>query len=646
MSRARSAGDGGLARDLALGVVLALTVVLTAALFLRSPIARELVVPPGADTSAHLWRAKVAAASDLRLLFDAAPLDAQVNPDRVGLPVLASVLSAVGVSPWRLMFVTSALAGCLLAGAAWAFARASGEPRWASPIYAAVVAASVPFVLTARSRLDNALADGMVVAAAAALVLIADGRRAGRVAALLVAGGLLMHWAAGGMFVAVGIAFALFLLPASLDLRRAHGSWRSTPAVRISGALGAGVLAGAALLLATPGANFPHRGTGRHFTSNVTRHLPYYRLPGAAAVAGLAAAVVRAVRERGPFRHATVLLVAWLLPSAAALILYVAGVQLPLMRFLGATIAIPILAAVLLSSLVSWASRARGTLRMVAVAGAGAVVVGAIAASALGAGVLLDGSASSITSEELPVIRAAVTYARQVDAKEVVIVTSHHAGRAFRRMRMLAPPWMIPRIGAFQGTPSDLFERAEAPPQPPPAGLTGVELKAAEISADGVARMRVDGAIALSLDPFEIRFRRLAADPGNRLIADGVLVLGDPAAAPSSEGARVGPIRPLAPPQAGRLALDTALALVLLVAAGVGWSIALVPAAWDVRLTLAPCLGLAGVVVVGTVAGLIGLPLGGGLGVAVAILVAASGGVAAIASERARPDERESASAR
>jgi hypothetical protein len=634
MSPAGTASHRGTARDVALGAGLVLSVVLIAGLFLRSPIERKLVVPPGPDTSVHLWRARVAAASDLRSLFDAAPFDFQVNPDRVGLPVLASVLSAVGVPPWRLMFVTPALAACLLAAAAWAFARAAGEPRWASPIYAIMVSVSVPFALTTRSRLDNALSDGLIVGAAAALVWLADGRGAGRLATVLLAGGLLMHWAVGGLFVAVGLVFALLLLPESLRRRRRGDTWSSTPSVRVSAALGAGSLVGAGPLLLTPGANLPHRGTGRHFRANVVHLLPRYRVPAIAAAGGSIAAVVRSLRDGGPFRHVTLLLGAWLLPAVAASILYVAGIDLPLMRFLGATMALPLLAAVLLSSLVTWASDVRGRLRAPAVAIGSAAVAGTLIVSALAAGDVIDGSGPSITEDELPLVQAAVAYAVRVRAPEVVIVVSHRPGRAFRRVRMLAPPWLIPRVGVFEGEPRTLFERAEAPPDQVPPGLEGVELKNASISADGVTRMRVEGAIALSLEPFMKRFRRLATDPSNREIADGVMLLGDGDPPASIVDGLAGDIRPLAPPTAGSLVRDTAAALVALLIIGLGWSAILVPARWDVRVALAPCIGMAGILVVGTVAGLGGLPLGGGFGLAMSVLIAAGGAFAAVGWHR------------
>ena len=191
---------------LAAGALL-IVVIAVAALYLSDPIERHLVVPSGADTPAHLWRAELVAATDLRALFDASAQDFQANPDRVGLPVLASLLSGLGVTPWHLMFIVPALAGALLGAAGWGFARAAEEPRWAAPVYALTLAASVPFALTTKSYLDNALVDGVLVASAAGLLLIAADRAAVAVTALLLGGGILMHWPVGTVFWGIALMF-------------------------------------------------------------------------------------------------------------------------------------------------------------------------------------------------------------------------------------------------------------------------------------------------------------------------------------------------------------------------------------------------------------------------------------------------------
>ena len=622
---------GGTARNIGVAAALTLSALIGLVLYLRVPIERELVVPPGVDTPAHLWRAKLVVATDLRSLFDASPRDFQVNPDRVGLPVLASMLSGVGVTPWRLMFVIPALAASLLGLAGWAFARAAEEPRWAAPIYAIALVTSVPFALTTKSYLDNALADGMIVAGAASLLLVAGGPGAGVLAAVLMAGGILMHWAAGGVFWGIAVLFGLLLIPASIARRRPGDAWSSTSAARVLGAAGGALAIGAIPLLLTPGGNLPDRGTGEHFHGNVRRFLPHYRIPVALATVGLGASLLRTRQGHGPSPRTILLLVVWMLPAGVAAIGYAAGTELPLMRFLGVSFPLPLLAAALLTAIVVAASRiARPWRRIAALVLASAVALATLGAFTVVAEDLIDNSSRSITPDELGPIRAAVAYANQIRAPALVIVVSKDAGRAFRRVRMLAPARLISRTGVFDGTPRALFERAEAEDGTTiPPGLEGPELKNAQISSDGVALMRIDGAIALALRPFLDDPRAFAANPAHTEIADGVFLLGDARGSGEVPDRAIVP-PPIEAPDPGRLIRDGVVALLALLLTGLGWSVALVPAALDVRISLAPSLGLAAMLLVGTVLGLMGVALGGGTALLVCSLIAVAGGAFAL----------------
>ena len=180
----------------------------------------------------------------LDALFTSAPLTIQTNPDRLGLPVLGSLLSGVGVSPWRLMYVTAAVAAAVVACSAWGLARAVIEPRWAGPIYAVAVVSSIPFALTSRAYLDNALAEGMILAVAAAALLSAERRGATLAGVVLLGGTLVMHWPTGTLLVAVLTLFTVGLIPAAWADRRAGKPLISTSAARVGtiavGGLGVG----------------------------------------------------------------------------------------------------------------------------------------------------------------------------------------------------------------------------------------------------------------------------------------------------------------------------------------------------------------------------------------------------------------------
>jgi hypothetical protein len=610
--------------------LLFLTIVLTASIYLSIPIGQQSVVPSGADTPAHLWRAKVVAAGDLRALFDASPQAFQVNPDRVGLPVLSSLVAGLGISPWRLMFVLPALAAALLAAAGWAFARAAEEPRWAAPLFALALAGSVPFALTTKSYLDNALVDGLIVAAAAGLLFVASDRAAVIVTASLIAGGVLMHWPVALVFWAIAILFGVLLIPGS---RVASGPlWTSRPA-RVFGAATAGIVAGGLPLLFTPGANLPDRGTGRFFEGNVERLLPRYRIPGILAALGLAVAVARR-KER---RNVLLLLVAWLVPLAIAGVAFLVGASLPLMRFFGMTLAIPLLIAILVTALVEWMSgRPRSWRRVVLVALAAAVAVGTVGATMLLARDVVGGAVPSITPAERAVVRPALAYADAARADALVVIAPKDPGRAFRRVRMLAPAGLIPRIGVFNGTPQELFERAGSEDGTEiPEGLSGPALKNAMISTDAVRLMQADGAIVVGLRPFLDDPRSFSSGPGISAIADGVYLVQRGDDRPADVDIAVPPLEPAVP---SHLILDAIVAFLALLVTGVGWSWALVPAASDVRLALAPAIGLALSLILGTVLGLWGVALGGAGGVTMLAFVAATGAAFALWRHHGRGD--------
>lgn len=603
-------------------MALLLTIVIAASLYLSIVVDGSAVVPSGADTPAHLWRAKVVAADDLRALFDSSPRAFQVNPDRVGLPVLASLLASLGITPWRFMFVVPALAAALLAAAGWAFARAAEEPPWAAPVFALALAGSVPFALTTKSYLDNALVDGVIVAAAAGLLFIARDRPAVVVTALLLGGGILMHWPVGAVFWAIAVLFGVLLIPGPHPARGDAEPWWTSRPARVFGAAGAGIVVGGLPLLLTPGANLPDRGTGRFFEGNVERLLPRYRIPATLAALGLVAVVARR-KERG---NVLLLLVAWLVPLAVAGMAFLLGASLPLMRFLGMTLAIPLLLAVLVTSLVGWiARRPPSWWRIVSVTLAAVAAVATIGATLLVARDLVRGAVPSVTSAERAVIRPVLGYADAADATALVVIATKDPGRAFRRVRMLAPPRLIPRIGVFDGTPEELFGRvASEDGAAVPPGLTGPELKNAMISADAVRLMRDDGAVAVALSPFLDDPLSFASGPGISTLADGVF-LAQRSGERSADVAVVAP--PLEEPEPSRLIRDAIVAFLALCLTGLGWSWALVPAASDVRLALAPAIGLALSLVVGTFLGLQGVALGGGGGIVMLAVVAASGGV-------------------
>jgi hypothetical protein len=608
-------------------------------LYLWTPIERGLAVPFGADTPAHLWRARLVVSQGFNALFGSSSLNFQVNPDRIGLPVLASVLTGVGVTPWRLMFIIPALSAGILAAAAWALARAVPEPPWGAAIYAVAVATSIPFAVTTRSNLDNALADGLIVAAAAAALLAAGRERGTAAGTILLAGGLLMHWPAASLFaLALGLFTVLLVPSAVVEWRGEHPLW-SSGATRVAAIVGGGLVLGGLPLLLTPGANLPDEGTGRFFRGNVQRLLPLFRLPITLGLAGIGAVRLLVAAPREPRRRALLLAAAWLVPIGVASIAYARGSLVPLMRFFQVAFPIPILGAGVLVGLLVAAGRVRAApaVRTALVSSAALVAGGVLVVAVWLAHEAAADARPSVTPEQLGPIRAATAFLAQTGAPAATIVADGDPGLPFRRVRMLASGPTIDRIGVFPGTADELFEQASGPPDPIDPSLAGGALKRAQIAADGVARMRVDGAVAIALRPFIHGYDRLARDPRNVEIADGVVVLRAAGAPPPVS------VPPLTPPRPAALVLATLASFAALSVAGSGWSALLLAGPWTLRLAFAPAVGLAASILAGTAFGLAGANTDHGAGLVVLGSTAAAGWVA-LATRRHRPHQPRDAS--
>jgi hypothetical protein len=607
------------------------------ALYLRAPIERKLLVPSGADIPVHLWRVRLVTAQGLRALFDSAPLSIQTNPDRLGLPVLASILSGLGVTPWRLMYVTAAIAAAVVACSAWGLARTVPEPRWAAPIYSVALVASIPFALTSRAYLDNVLAEGLILAIAATALVAATARGATAAGILLTAGTLLMHWPTGTLFLAVLLGFAACLLPSAIAARKAGGSLATTGAARVGAIAVGGLALGGLPLLATPGGNAPAEGSGRLFVENVERLLPFYRLRLMLPLAALGAGALAWLEPRAPRRRTLALCAAWLLPLGVAAIVYARVRPVPLMRFFGTALALPLLGAAAFAGLIALAVRAgRSTAVRAALAGAASLlVVAALAVSAVRAAHSVENASPSIDPFELAPVRAADAFLAATNPPAAVVVVDGPT-KSFRRIRMLAPGTIVDRIRVYPGTAKELFARTEAPGPPVvDPSLVDFKRRSAQIAADAVEWMRTPGAVALAVRPFLGDYDTLLADPANVEVADGVLVL-----RPGTPPQAVTPTRLSAPPSSA-LVWSTLMGFAALLLAGSGWSVALLAHSWELRLALAPAIGMAVLVVVGTLLGLAGASTGSTSGLLLWIAVIAAGWAAAagVQSTRTAPGD-------
>ncbi len=614
------------------GIATFLSVLVAAAasswVILSYQVARRYPVPEGVDTPSHLWRTRTAYAVGLRGLFGSSPYEFHANsanPDRIGLPVLGSLLgSVVNVGPWRLMFVTSAIAAAVIAFAAWALARAAGEPAWAAPIYALVVAVSMPIAITSRSHLDNVLVDALMVAGAALIIRVAGGEPGIVAGALLGAAGVLMHWPIGLLFIAIVAWFACLLIPLSLRARRDGSAWTATPSARVGAVVaGAGVL-GVGALVWTPGAHVFSTAQRGAFADNVHRLLHHYRLPLALSAAGIGAVFLWFQDPHAPRRRALLLYAAWMTPVAAGALAFWMGRSLPVMRLVGVALPVPFLAAALGVGLIRLASSPKGILGGVLAALVAVAVLGAIGAEALVARRSFEGTQPMVTDLELEPTRAAISYLTTTapDRKAVFVVDrAKDEGSdfgmipAFRRIRALAPGWYAPNIATFLGDPRDLLDGR-------PTHVPGDDTfnEASDLYWPALKPWLTDDTVVMVLEPFHAYYEQLRKLDPEAEIAPGVLLLRGPRPAPG-----FAPPAPLTAPSTGSLLGWVAWSFLVLAVAGLGWSWGLLRQTWLDRLALAPAIGLATLVLGGFVVGMQGVTLHGAAGRWTAAGVAAAG---------------------
>ncbi|MGH2691144.1 MAG: hypothetical protein ACRDHM_01420, partial [Actinomycetota bacterium] len=173
------------------------------------------------------------------------------------------------------------------------------------------------------------------------------------------------------------------------------------------------------------------------------------------------------------------------------------------------------------------------------------------------------------------------------------------------------------------------FERAGRPDGPSPEDLSdeGFAGRRAVIEADAVEAMRRPRAVALVIRPYFADYDRVARDRRNVEIAEGVVLLRPTSRTPI---VRTTPLYPLYPPPTSALVNSTLIAFAALSAAGSGWSFAMLRHPWDLRLALAPAIGMAVLVLLGSALGLAGVPTGHRPGLLIWIGVTAAGWMAAL----------------
>jgi hypothetical protein len=602
--------------------------IISAYVFLSFTAGAKANVPWGPDTPSHLWRSKVASAVGLPKLFSSSPFpfeSTSANPDRVGLPILSAILrGTVNVGPWRLMFITPALAAAVVAFSAWALARALREPAWAAPIYALAVGVSVPMAITGRSHLDNALADGIMVALGAVALRVSLDEPGVVAGILLLCGAVLMHWVAGSVMIAVIGIFAGLMVPISWRVFRDGGAWWKTPSARLAAVTAGGGAVGWGLLLLTPGATLFRAPSGALYIENVKRLLPRYRFKTALPLAGLGAVASWFAKPTRPRRLGLLLWIAWLAPIAGGAILYGRGSKVPVMRLVAIAFPIVFLVIAALVGLVRLASKSPGLLRYPALILAVGVVVVGLRWSSTNAHTVFGENQPMTNIEQTAATRTAMSYLSQVNPQgHIVFVvdmpkeSAAGLGFAFRRIRAFAPGALIPRTDVYIGDVPHLLAGGPTP-FASSAGFTTVSKEIWSVLSPSIG----SDTVVLVLQPFDMKeYASLLNQGSGTSLGDGALLVQGP-----KPPVGFGPAPHLAPPSLGLLARNTALAILLLMFVGVGWAAGLLPGLDLIEhIALAPALGMSILISVGVAIGLFGAILSGAGGIVLAILLTLAG---------------------
>ena len=594
----------------------------------------HVATPFGNDPLKYIWRARLVGAAGIRALARV-PAGPTVEPDHPGLPLVASIVHGLtGVSSFRLMFLVPGLGAGLLALAAAAFALlAAGEPPWAAPVYALAVGASINVALLSVNYLDNLLVAALLLGCAVCCLRAAAGRAGRAAAGVLFAGAVLTHWEFSALFAAILVAVGVVLVPESVAARRGGTRWRDVPAARLlagpvaGGAAGLGILYGA-----TAGHQLP--GGGRLDWLRKSRAVAaLYRLPVTVPAAGIGAVAMVVPWRRERVRSLVFCLVWGATVPVAYAALHI-GAALPAHRFLAFALAIPVLVAAGLVGL----GRGLGRIRVAGPFLGGAVLLAGLALWGLldvtawnqGAHPVLDTPelAALPDSEAVAFAQAATAgayVARYAGGRPPVYVVGgrYGAGRSLAVaaadiVRDAIPVDQIPRTAFYLGDPANLLRgRPTVDPAKPHTEKNALHYWS------GVRALRDPVIIRLRafVPPSFILTRRQVP---SRVIAPGVELLRGPLPP--------GPLPAATPPRpvSGLALAALSLALLLMLGlVGSGWAWSLLPESLGPAATLAPALGLAALVIAGSLADRLGFRMDGPAGAATAATAAVLGWAAA-----------------
>jgi hypothetical protein len=608
----RGARWRSLAVSVLAGAATILVAIAVAALYLRRYPDGQPVLTH--DLPHYLWRSRLVSALGLHTLVGWHPAHLGILPERSGFPVLLGLLDVSGSI--TLVLATRAVFAVVVGLAAGAFALDVLGERWfALPVFLLGVGASAQLARTGIGYLDNLVVDAAVMVTAVAALVAVSGRR-GRVLAIAGMGAaMLTHWFFALLFLALLAGVAVVLVPTSIRAARSGLPRPATPSWRLGTVVVGSAVACAISALVAP--TFPTRlpppggGNTRGGGGDLKSSAPLW-LPQTLPLAGAGAVALwwpRSVTRRAGLALAAMWAAS--VPLGMAVSAARSGHHLAIFRISAFALGIPLLigaAVVAATTLPRW--------RWLRVIGGAAGAVVLVVLFVHSASLTLPGPEGRL-HRALDQAAIAGAYLEQTSGdRPVVFLTGGASPREVDGVaRSEVPPRLIEDTWIYPGTFDDLQLGGPS---------TDTTPRVESQSRGWWRQVWTDPQAVLRRDPIVLYLRQfnpvLPPPATARQIQPGVLVVHGP-----PPGSAAAPQTPPATPGPGGVRWAVVGMLLLLFAAGSGWSVALLGGSWAGRAALAPAVGSVALILVGSVLGRLGLAVTGASAWIVLAAVAASG---------------------
>ncbi|HEX2089028.1 MAG TPA: hypothetical protein VHI54_03710 [Actinomycetota bacterium] len=285
------------------------------------------------------------------------PLAEPLTANRPGFPVLALTLSSLFSTSTFRVATPIPLAGAIATAlAVGAFASAAlGLKRWEMLVVTLMAAVSAPLIrlLAPETYTDNLMAAAICMAALLPVMAVVKHGTSFVPAMILFGIGGIIHPVSLAIVLGALVITAIAYGPSSWR------EWRSgqVPLVATSSARlglvlsGSAAVAGLGILALSPGGPDIRTVYRGELEKKLREDLPLYRFPLTLPLAGVGAAAVSAWRSRPPRWRlgggfALVLLLSWAVVTAIGILLFVAGSDVSLHRFLAFFLPLPLLMGV------------------------------------------------------------------------------------------------------------------------------------------------------------------------------------------------------------------------------------------------------------------------------------------------------------